>query len=228
MKPGASQDKTALFQKIEQLSRTQKILIYVVCILVAAAAFGYLSYYSSWQAIDRLSTEEGQLQKQLVRAKINAQQIKVYRELIKKAEASFKMAMRALPEKQEIPTLLAGISRAGQRAGLEFTLFQPKEEIPQEFYAELPLAIKVTGDYHQVATFFDKVSRLDRIVNIQDITMAPIDQKARGKKSKSPSSQSAGELETVCTAVTYKFIEKPEQKETDKKSKNKKKSKKKK
>ncbi len=221
MKSGASQEKSALLEKIEQLSRTQKILIYGVCILVATAAFGYFSYYAAWQSIDKLSTEEQQLQKKLSRARANAKQIKAYRERIKKAEASFQMAMRALPEKQEIPSLLAGISRAGQRAGLEFTLFQPRAETPKEFYAELPLAVKVTGSYHQVATFFDKVSRLDRIVNIQDITMTPVVQKARGKKG--TSSRSGDELETACTAVTYKFIEKPPEKKSDKKSKKKKK-----
>ncbi len=211
MKPGASQEKTALFEKIEQLSKTQKILIYAVCIVVAAAAFGYLSYYPSWQSISKLSKEEAQLQKKLARAKANARQIKAYRERIKQAEASFRMAMRALPEKQEIPSLLAGISRAGQRAGLEFTLFQPKAEVPREFYAELPLAIRVTGSYHQVATFFDKVSRLDRIVNIQDINMAPV--AAKGK------SLPGNELMTACTAVTYKFIDQPQQKKSDKKKK---------
>ena len=222
MKSGASPDKTALFEKVEQLSRTQKILIYVVCILAATAAFGYFSFYPTWQSTNKLAKEEKQLQEKLTRAKANARQIKAYRERVKQAEASFQMAMRALPEKQEIPSLLAGISRAGQRAGLEFTLFQPKPEIPKEFYAELPLAIKVTGSYHQVATFFDKVSRLDRIVNIRDITMVPLKEKARGKGSKS-SARSGDRLQTTCTAVTYKFIEQSQQKKSDKKSKKKKK-----
>ncbi len=221
MKSGASADKTALFERIEQLSKTQKVLIYVVCILLVTAAFGYFSFYRSWQAVNRLSKEEKQLQEKLTIAKRNARQIKAYRERIEQAKARLKMAMRALPEKQEIPSLLAGISRAGQRAGLEFTLFQPKAEIPKDFYAELPLAIKVTGTYHQVATFFDKVSRLDRIVNIQDITMTPLpDKEQSGPDIK---------LMTACTAVTYKFIEQSQQKKSgkDKKRKKKKKNKKK-
>ncbi len=215
MKSGASADKTALFERIEQLSKTQKVLIYVVCILVAAAAFGYFSFYPSWQAVNKLSKEEKQLQEKLTVAKRNARQIKAYRERIEQAKARFKMAMRALPEKQEIPSLLAGISRAGQRAGLEFTLFQPKAEIPKDFYAELPLAIKVTGTFHQVATFFDKVSRLDRIVNIQDITMTPLPAKAQ--------SGPGVKLLTACTAVTYKFIEQSQQKKSGKNKKKKKK-----
>ncbi len=215
MKSGASADKTALFERIEQLSKTQKILIYVVCILLVAAAFGYFSFYPSWQAVNRLSKEEKQLQKKLTIAKRNARQIKAYRERIEQAKARLKMAMRALPEKQEIPSLLAGISRAGQRAGLEFTLFQPKAEIPKDFYAELPLAIKVIGTYHQVATFFDKVSRLDRIVNIQDVTMTPLP----GKEQSGPGIK----LMTACTAVTYKFIEKSQQKKSGKNKKRKKK-----
>jgi type IV pilus assembly protein PilO len=105
--------------------------------------------------------------------------------------------MRALPEKEEIPSLLAGISEAGKDAGLEFLLFQPKGESPKEFYAEIPVDINVSGSYHQVAVFFDKVANLPRIVNIRNIKMSPKNQKGSG----------TNDLTTVCQAVTYKFIE---------------------
>lgn len=117
------------------------------------------------------------------------------------AEEQFKIVMRALPEKEEIPTLLTGISKAGKDSGLNFVLFQPKPDVEKEFYAEIPVAIKVTGDYHGVATFFESVAELNRIVNIRDIEMTP--------------DKESGNLTTTCTAVTYKFIEasdKPEKK----------------
>jgi type IV pilus assembly protein PilO len=104
--------------------------------------------------------------------------------------------MRALPEKEEIPSLLAGISQAGKDAGLDFLLFQPKPESPKDFYAEIPVDISVSGSYHQVAVFLDKVANLPRIVNIRDIKMA-----LQSKQGES------NELTTVCQAVTYKFIE---------------------
>ena len=111
--------------------------------------------------------------------------------------------MRALPEKQEIPTLLASISRSGQDAGLEFILFKPEKENHKDFYAEIPVAIQVTGSYHNVALFFDKVARLSRIVNIDNINLTAKKEMAAGEGLT---------LGTSCTAVTYRFIE-PQEKD---------------
>ena len=131
---------------------------------------------------------------------------------MKEAEAQFKLAMKKLPEREEIPSLLTSISDSGQQVGLEFLLFEPKPEMPKEFYAEIPVAMSIKADYHNLAIFFDQVARLSRIVNIRDIQI----DRTKDKDSK--------ELSTRCTAVTYKFIETPPKK----KSKSKKKSKKKK
>jgi type IV pilus assembly protein PilO len=106
--------------------------------------------------------------------------------------------------------LLTGISRAGKDSGLEFELFEPKPERKKDFYAEIPVEIKVVGDYHGVATFFESVAGLNRIVNIRDVDMAP--------------DKSSQKLVTSCSAVTYKFIEETKQPEKKrKKSKRKKK-----
>jgi len=137
-----------------------------------------------------------QVQQELAKAKKNASELNDWRNKMKQKEAQYKTVMRALPEKEEIPSLLAGISQAGRDAGLEFLLFQPKPESAKEFYAEIPVDISVSGTYHQVAVFFDKVSNLPRIVNIRDIKMVPAGQKDSG-----------GTLTTACQAVTYKFIE---------------------
>jgi type IV pilus assembly protein PilO len=93
------------------------------------------------------------------------------------AEEQFKIVMRALPEKEEIPTLLTGISKAGKSSGLNFILFQPMPEVKKDFYAEIPVAMEVTGDYHGVAMFFENVAGLNRIVNIRNISMTPADKK---------------------------------------------------
>ena len=120
-------------------------------------------------------------------------------------EVQYKTAMRALPEKEEIPSLLTSISRSGQDVGLEFLLFEPKSEVRKEFYAEIPVAMQVRGGYHDLAIFFDKVARLSRIVNIKNIEMG------RAKDSM--------DLNTSCTAVTYKFVEPAPPKKDNKKKK---------
>ncbi|MGA6927011.1 MAG: type 4a pilus biogenesis protein PilO [Desulfosarcina sp.] len=158
-------------------------------------AFVYFSYLPKFKQIDKLSVKLTKIEKELEIAKTNARELNAFRKKMQDAEEQFKIVMRALPEKEEIPTLLTGISRAGKDSGLNFLLFQPKPEVKKDFYAEIPVAMTVTGDYHGVATFFESVAGLNRIVNIRDITMTP------GKNGDS--------LTTTCTAVTYKFIEAP-------------------
>ena len=98
--------------------------------------------------------------------------------------------------------MLSSISQSGRDAGLEFILFQPLPERNKEFYAEIPVSITVKGNYHHVVLFFDKVARLSRIVNIDNIKMS--------------SPTRSDNLITSCTAITYRFIEEMPKKETKK------------
>ncbi|MBW2592372.1 MAG: type 4a pilus biogenesis protein PilO [Deltaproteobacteria bacterium] len=196
-----------IFEKIEKFSKLQRILIGGITFVVLIGAFVYFSYIPRHKEINQLESKQEMLAQKLNKAKINAQKINAYRIKMKEAEAEFKIARKALPEKKEIPSLLANISRSGQDSGLKFLLFQPEKESKKDFYAEIPISIKVIGNYHNVAIFFDRVSSLSRIVNIKNIRMVP-----RKENEK---------LLTVCTAMTYKFIEKPPEKKADKKKKKK-------
>lgn len=195
-----------IFDKLEQLSRIQRMAIWAGVLILLIGAFVYFAYLPKFKQIDKLNTNLSKIEKELEVAKINARQLNEYRKKMQDAEEQFKIVMRALPENEEIPTLLTGISKAGKDSGLNFVLFQPKPEVKMDFYAEIPVAIRVTGDYHGVATFFESVAELNRIVNIRDINMTP------GKQT--------ADMTTTCTAVTYKFIEAPDtppQKSTRKK-----------
>jgi type IV pilus assembly protein PilO len=184
-------------KKIEQLSKPQRIGIYVGTLVLILGLSIWLLFWQKKQVIDGLNVELAKVQDELMQAKKNAEELTEWRTKMKKKEVQYKTVMKALPEKEEIPTLLSGISEAGKDAGLEFVLFEPKNEKRKEFYAEIPVDIDVTGNYHQVATFFDKVSNLPRIVNIRNIKMVPTKGDQGGGKA----------LKTTCQAVTYKFIE---------------------
>ena len=184
------------FQKIEKLTKPQRIGIYAATLILIIALSVWFLFWPKYKKIDALGKQLAQVQQELAIAKKNAAELNDWRNRMKQKEAQYKTVMRALPEKEEIPSLLAGISQAGKDAGLEFLLFQPKPEKAKDFYAEIPVDISVNGTYHQVAVFCDKVSNLPRIVNIRDIKMAPTTQ-----------SESVGTLTTACQAVTYKFIE---------------------
>jgi len=179
--------------KIGKLSRLYRVLICFGILLMLFGPFFYFSYQPKVNKIDELKTEQETLETRVVRAKAKARQLKHFQDKLEKAETEFKMAVKKLPEKKEIPSLLSSISQSGRDAGLEFLLFEPRGERTKEFYAEIPVSIIFTGNYHKTALFFDKVARLHRIVNIDDIKMI--------------AAKEGGELRTSCTAVTYRFVE---------------------
>ena len=214
-KKGLAQSIEPFLEKFENLSKVQRILISSVLFISILAIFGYFLYWPKFEQIGVLTKKLTELEKKLATAKRNAADLNKFKAKMKEAEAQFNMAMKKLPEKEEIPSLLTSISDAGQAVGLEFLLFQPKNEKRKEFYAEIPVAMSLKGDYHNLAIFFDQVARLNRIVNIENITMK------RSKDKGSP----RGELTAKCTAVTYKFIDEPPKKKKKKKKKRRKKRK---
>ena len=185
-----------IFQKIEKLTKPQRMGFYIGTLVLILGLSIWLLFWPKKQAIDTLNVKLTKAQTELAKAKKNAEELNDWRTKMKRKEVQYKQVMQALPEKEEIPSLLAGISQAGKDAGLDFLLFQPKPESDKEFYAEIPVDIQVSGSFHNVAVFFDKVSNLPRIVNIRNIVMVP-------GKSKDVS----GQIATTCQAVTYKFVE---------------------
>ena len=95
----------------------------------------------------------------------------VYQQQLLDIERSFGALLRQLPGRTEVPNLLVDISQVGVGAGLEEKLFQPADEIKKDFYAELPIKIKLTGSYHQMGEFISGIAALPRIVTLHDITI---------------------------------------------------------
>ena len=203
-------------EKVERLSKIQRIVISAAIFGLITGGFIYFLYWPKLELLNRLNTKLDKLEKKLDTAKNNAKDMKKFQAKMKEAQAQFRLAMKKLPEKEEIPSLLSSISNSGQLVGLEFLLFEPKAEKKKEFYAEIPVAMNIKGDYHNLALFFDEVTRLSRIVNIQNIQIA---------KGKDKTSQ---DLSTKCVAVTYKFIEESSKKSNKKSNKKNRKKKKKK
>ncbi len=200
----------AFFEKVEKLKMVHRILILVGTIVLLAGLFVALVYIPKSKEITRLNKEIISLEKKINQAKIKARTLKKFEAEQVEVEAQFREALKLLPNKREIPTLLRSITQLGSDANLEFRLFSPKKEKARDFYIEIPVSMEVSGTYHDVATFFDKVGRMKRIVNILDITMKPV--KARSTN-----------LTTKCNAVTYRFKRKVDEKTKTGKNKKKKK-----
>jgi type IV pilus assembly protein PilO len=212
-KKGLAKSIEPFLGKVENLSKAQRILISAALFIVILAVFIYFFYWPKFEKIASLKAQLTKIEAKLATAKRNAAGLKKFKAKMIEAEAQFNMAMKKLPEKEEIPSLLTAISDSGQAVGLDFLLFAPKAEKKKEFYAEIPVSMSLRGGYHNLAVFFDQVARLNRIVNIEDIKMS------RGKKGKNSSASSSKKLTATCTAVTYKFIDEPPKKVSKKKKK---------
>ena len=107
----------------------------------------------------------------------------------------FCLAGKLLAKRKEIPDLIRQISDLGVQTGLQISLLRPQPEQAKEFYAEVPIIVKVVGDYHAVGQFFDALGRLPRIVSVSNVQM---------------SMRKAKTLETQCLATTFRFFEEAE------------------
>ena len=187
-----------LADKVAKLSRIQRFLIVIVLLAILIGPFVYFVYLPKTDTIKKLTKEHEKLEAKLAQLKIKAAKLNRLLAEKRKKEADFKTVRKALPNKQDIPDLLATISRAGTDSGLEFMSFKPAKPKKKGFYSEIPVKLQVKGGYHNVAQFFDKVAQLPRIVNMQNISI-----KASGAN-----------LRTSCTAITYMFV--PEKKKKKK------------
>ena len=147
--------------------------------------------------------------------------IEHFRQELRVMQAKFQEALKQLPNSSEIPALLSNISSLAQESGLEIQLFKPSSEIAKGFYADIPVAVEVKGNYHDIGYFFDKVAKLDRIVNIENISMKA------NKRRQQRGAKRDTRLTSKFSVVTFKFIDEVKSTDSAKGRKGKRKRKKK-
>lgn len=183
-------------ESIKKLPAKQKAYILVGILVAIAGLYWYLVYRPKSAELAELNTKVEKLQAELNESKAIAADLPKFKEEVARLDAELKKALLELPDKKEIPSLLTNISNLGTDSGLEFLRFKPLNEVPSGFYAKVPVEINVKGTFYNVATFFDKVSKLPRIVNIGEVVMGSA--KEEGGRLV---------LTTSCLATTYRFIE---------------------
>lgn len=161
-----------------------------------------LSYVFVWKSqrpeLQRFQAEEQQLRNQFRDKHSKAVNLEVYKQQLADIERSFGALLRQLPGKTEVPNLLVDISQTGLAAGLEEKLFQPQAEQKRDFYAELPIKIRLSGNYHEFGTFVSGIAALPRIVTLHDIEIKP-------------DSKDAYDVLTLdLTAKTYRYLDEEE------------------
>lgn len=148
----------------------QGLAVVAVCVVVLAAGYWFDTQH---QLVELEQAEEKEVElKDTFKAKqMKAINLDAYKKQMAEMERSFGAMLRQLPSETEVAELLVDISQAGLGNGLEFELFKPLSENPAEFYAELPIDVRITGNYHDIGNFVSDVAALPRIVTLHDITI---------------------------------------------------------
>jgi type IV pilus assembly protein PilO len=161
-----------------------------------------LIYFFVWDEqrpeLQRREDVEQQLRQEFKTKHAKAVNLDLYKQQLKDIERSFGALLRQLPGKTEVPNLLVDISQTGLSAGLEEKLFQPQGEVKKDFYAELPIRIRLTGSYHQFGQFVSGIAALPRIVTLHDIEI------------RSENRDAYDQLSLELTAKTYRYLDEDE------------------
>ena len=168
----------------------------LVAILIALIFAGYwFDWKGQLESLAAERTKEQQLRDSFLDKKKQAVNLEAYRKQLAEIEESFGEMLKQLPNKSEMEALLTDINQAGLGRGLQFELFRPaQKETTSEFYAELPITIKLTGSYHDIGAFASDVSQLSRIVTLNDVAMV----------------QKEGTLTLDAVAKTFRYLDEAE------------------
>ena len=176
------------------------VLIAVVCIAIGYASLHY-DIQPQLQTLEKVENEEVTLKGTFEVKQKKAANLAALKEQLAEMKQSFGDMIRQLPDKTEVAGLIVDISQTGLAAGLNFELFQPGKEKPAEFYSELPISIRVVGEYHQFGEFVSGIATLPRIVTTHNINIT----------RSSATAKSKGSLVMTATAKTYRALDEDEE-----------------
>ncbi len=183
--------------RISKIPIAQRLLI-LVLVLVMLFVVNYLVFVSPInEEIQASEVRIKNLDAQLVQKRAIARNLSRYRIEVERLKQRLNEALTLLPNDAEIPELLQKIAALVEQSDCEMTTFEPQGEVVSGFYARIPVKMAIHGNYHSIAVFFDKVSKLARIVNVNNIAL---------KEPKITNQKVV--LDAEFTATTFKFVEK--------------------
>lgn len=172
-----------------------KIMLLGALLLLILAAGAFFDWRDQFEALDKAQDEEIKLREAYASKKAKAVNLDLYVQQLKEIEQSFGALLKQLPNKSEMDALLTDINQAGLGRGLQFELFRPAtQERMADFYAELPISVRITGNYHDMGAFASDVAQLPRIVTLNDVGIV----------------NDKGTLTMEATAKTYRYLDEEE------------------
>jgi type IV pilus assembly protein PilO len=189
-------DIRPMLEKMERLPAIQRYAVLAVIFLAVIGIYWFTLYGGKRDEHRRLQAQLTQLQTKIAETRSVVSNLKSFEESREALQKELRAALRRLPNASELPVLLTDITSLGKKSGLEFRSFRPSGEISRGFYAEVPIQIELSGKYHDLGVFFDRISHLSRIVNVSELNFL-----IRDYRSLSPV------LKVKGVATTFRFNE---------------------
>lgn len=177
-------------------------LFFSALVMVVILAAGWYFFVRDQQAeLETLEARERQLKQDFEFKQAKAVNLEPLKERLAQMEVMLQQMLRQLPSKTEMPDLIVDISQTALATGIQNELFQPRPEIPKEFYAEKPIALRMVGTYHQFGAFVSGVASLPRVVimTMHDISLKP--------RPGSGGGIGPGNLVLEGTVKTYRYLD---------------------
>ncbi|MCL5979456.1 MAG: type 4a pilus biogenesis protein PilO [Gammaproteobacteria bacterium] len=186
--------------------KTKLIAVAILVVLVGIVAWIWFIAPEN-DKIGQLREQESSLKEQIRQKQLLAAGLPAYQAQIKEMQLRFAQFLEQLPNRTQIPSLLDDVTLAGRSRGLEFELFQPLPEVSKNFYAEIPVKLKVVGTYDAMGQFAAAVAAMPRIVTLNDIDITRLPSAGSDDAAKAQSTQ---KLVLQCTATTYRYLDNSE------------------
>lgn len=174
-----------------------RVVVLIFLLIALLAAGWWFDWRGQWEELATKRQEEARLKDEYLGKKKQAINLEEYRRQLADIDRTFGALLKQLPNRSEMEALLIDINQAGLGRGLQFELFRPGAEAVRDFYAELPISIRVTGSYHDIGSFAGDIAKLPRIVSLRNISVG-----SAGKD--------AGLLALDATATTYRYLDEEE------------------
>jgi type IV pilus assembly protein PilO len=172
-----------------------RVAVFVGLLVATLVAFWWFDWREQAETLARSEAEEVQLREEWTNKKRQAVNLDLHRQQLAEIDRQFGALLKQLPNRAEMDSLLQDINQAGLGRGLQFELFKPGADAVKEFYAEMPIDIRVTGGYHELGEFASDVARMPRIVTLNNIAME---------------ADKDGRLKLEAKAVTYRYLDEEE------------------
>lgn len=183
-------------EKLLKLPAYQRAILLLLLLVLIVGGCTWFVFIPQQEEYERLQAENQRLQVKLQQDQRIANNLPKFKAEYEKMKVRLEEALTELPNKQEIPSLLTSLAAVAKDNGLDVVQFRPGKEVNKGFYADVPVSLKLTGTYHQTAMFSYAISKLPRIVNLNNLKLVP---------GKAVDGRSV--LDVSCTATTFRFVE---------------------